>query len=169
MSQTLYLLRHCEAEPWSPMGNDFARPLSANGHKHANLLSGWMKENLATPDTILCSPAKRTRQTLAPVLSLWHQCLSTTDYVDSMYGASTDLLLTLAKDTFSYSDRVLMVAHNPGIENLLGRLVQNEWPSGIGHFAAGTLAVIQFPAGCREGSSQTELLHLVSRKALSVD
>ena len=119
MTQQLYLLRHAEAEPWSPLGNDFSRSLSSNGSHHAQLVSNWAFKTLQSPDTILCSPAKRTRQTLAPLLSLWSQLLAYTDFVDSMYGASLNMLQTLAEDAFSYSERLLMVGHNPGIMQML--------------------------------------------------
>ena len=119
MTQQLYLLRHAEAEPWNPLGNDFSRSLSSSGSHHAQLVSNWAFETLSSPDTILCSPAKRTRQTLAPLLSLWSQLLATTDFVDSMYGASLNMLQTLAEDAFNYSERLLMVGHNPGIMQML--------------------------------------------------
>ena len=119
MTQQLYLLRHAEAESWSPLGNDFSRSLSSNGSHHAQLVSNWAFRTLQSPDTILCSPAKRTRQTLAPLLSLWSQLLAYTDFVDSMYGASLNMLQTLAEDAFSYSERLLMVGHNPGIMQML--------------------------------------------------
>ena len=169
MNQSLYLVRHCEAEPWSPLGNDFARSLSVNGEKHAKLLSGWMRKNLDRPDTILCSPAKRTRQTLAPTLAAWHQCLATTDYADSMYGAGADLLLNLAQDAFSYSECLLMVGHNPGIESLLKYLVQPVQLNGIGHYAAGTLAVIHFSGRFRPEPGIGKLDQLLSLKDLSFD
>ena len=169
MSQKLYLLRHAEAEPWSPMGNDFSRSLTGDGKRHAALLSNWVQENLVTPDSILCSPAKRTRQTLAPILSHWHQVLSTTDYVNSMYGATTDLLLTLAEDAFTYSECLLMVGHNPGTENLLRSVLSDSQLPGLGHYSAGTLSVIEFPGNFKSESKNGRLIHLVTRKNLSDD
>lgn len=169
MSQKLYLLRHAEADPWSPMGNDFSRSLTSDGMQHAKLLANWAKDKLAIPDTILCSPAKRTRQTLAPILSHWHQALSTTDYVEPMYGATTNLLLTLAEDAFSYSECLLMIGHNPGIENLLRTVVRDSRSSGLGHYVAGTLSVIDFPGGFKRASQNGQLIHLVTRKDLSDD
>ena len=169
MSQKLYLLRHAEADPWSPMGNDFSRSLTSGGIQHAKLLANWAMDNLAIPDTILCSPAKRTRQTLAPILSHWHQALSTTDYVEPMYGATTNLLLTLAEDAFSYSECLLMIGHNPGIENLLRKVGRDRRSSGHGHSLPGTLTVIDFPGGFKRDSQIGRLIHLVTRKDLSDD
>lgn len=167
MTQQLYLLRHANAEPWSPLGNDFSRPLSTKGTRHAQLVANWATETLPPPDTILCSPAKRTRETLAPMLSLWPQLLAATDYMDSMYNASLNLLLTLAEDAFSYSERLLMVGHNPGFEGMLINVLQQKQTAGIQTMATGTLAVIEFPDDFKRGARDGKLLHLVRMKDLS--
>ena len=166
MEQRLYLLRHAEAEPWSPLGNDFSRPLSAQGKRHANAVAGWATQNLDLPDTVLCSPARRTRETLAPLLSKWPRALATTDYVDSMYGASLDMLLTLAADAFSYSKRLLMVGHNPGIQAMLATTLQTG--GGTRTMATGTLAVIAFDQGFKNPAPNGRALHLLQREDLSL-
>jgi phosphohistidine phosphatase len=167
MKQLLYLLRHAKAEPWSPLGNDFSRPLSSKGGKHALAVSLWAEEKLPVPDTVLCSPAKRTRETLAPLLAKWPQLLSTTDYVDSLYGASLNMLLTLAEDAFSYSQRLLMVGHNPGFENMLINTLCANQAATIQKMATGTLAVIEFSDGFTREAANGNLLHLLRRKDLS--
>lgn len=163
MTHRLYLLRHAEAEPWNPLGNDFARSLSSAGTRHAQLVSRWAFETLSPPDTILCSPAKRTRETLAPLLSLWPRLLATTDYVDSMYGAPLNMLLTLAEDAFSYSECLLMVGHNPGIEHMLLNTVHSEKAVSTMRMSTGTLAVIEFPDGFKKSTPAGNLLNLMGR------
>jgi len=162
----LYLLRHAKSEPWSPLGNDFSRTLSEEGIHDAQTVADWAIETLPAPDTILCSPAKRTRQTLAPFLSQWPQLLSVTDYVDSMYGASLNMLCTLMEDAFSYSECLLMVGHNPGFEGLLMTVLQPEQAESIHKMATGTLAVIEFPDDFRRDAHDGKLLHRVRRKNL---
>ena len=166
MHQQLYLLRHAKAGPWSPLGNDFSRSLTAEGVSQAQLVSKWVRESLQAPDTVLCSPAKRTRETLAPLLARWPQLLATTDYMDSMFGASLNMLLTLAEDAFSYSERLLMVGHNPAIENMLTNVLEPEQAARIGHVSAGTLAVIEFSDGFKRGGHDGSLLHLIRQKNL---
>ena len=168
MRNQLYLLRHAEAEPWSPLGNDFSRPLSAAGTRHAQLVSGWALESLQPPDTVLCSPAKRTRETLAPILSHWPELLSATDYVDSIYGASLNMLLTLAEDAFSYSERILMVGHNPGLGNMLINILQQDQAVSIQNLATGTLAVIEFSENFKRDAHAGRLLHLIRQKEFLV-
>lgn len=169
MSRQLYLLRHAEPDPWSPLGNDFSRPLNSAGKQHAKLLSNWATEHLEPPDVILCSPAKRTRETLAPLLSQWRKLLSGTEYVESMYGASLNLLLTLAEDTFSYSKRLLMVGHNPGVSAMLANVLQPEHAAETRQMATGTFVVVKFKHGFKREAHAGELLHLVKRKHLSGD
>ena len=164
--QQLYLLRHAEAEPWSPLGNDFSRPLSDKGKQHAKALSLWATGNLAPPDTVMCSPSKRTRETLAPLLAKWPQLLATTDYVDSIYGASLHMLLTLANDAFSYSQRLLMVGHNPGLEDLLINVLRRDGAGGKHKMATGALAVFEFPDGFKSTSANGKLLELIRRRDL---
>jgi phosphohistidine phosphatase len=167
MSHQLYLLRHAEAEPWSPLGNDFSRSLSSNGNRHAQLVSDWALDTLKLPDTVLCSPAKRTRQTLAPFLSHWPKLLGSTDYVESMYGASLNMLLTLAEDAFSYSERLLMVGHNPGVEVMLTKLLQEDQADGPHKMASGTLAIIEFENEFKREARNGKLLNLVRKEDVS--
>ena len=167
MAQLIYLLRHAEPDAWSPLGNDFSRPLNSAGKHHAGLLADWVSEYLEPPDTILCSPAKRTRETLAPILSRWSRLLSNTEYVESMYGASLNLLLTLAEDAFSYSERLMMVGHNPGISILLANVLQPNQANEIRQIETGTFAVVEFRSGFKRETPVGELLHLVERKNLS--
>lgn len=169
MSHRLYLLRHAEAESWNLLGNDFSRSLSAVGTCHAQLVAGWAFETLSPPDTILCSPAKRTRETLAPLLSLWPRLLATTDYVDSMYGASLNMLLTLAEDAFSYSECLLLVGHNPGMEQMLVNVAIPNQAVSTMKMSTGTLAVIEFPGGFKQGTPTGDLQHLMGKNAFSID
>ena len=167
MTQQLYLLRHAEAESWNPLGNDFSRSLSTVGTDHARLLSSWAFETLERPDTVLCSPAKRTRETLAPFLARWPKLLATTDYIDSMYNASLNLLLTLTEDAFSYSERLLMVGHNPGIEHMLANLWPPGQAEGFKTVGTGTMAVIEFPENFKRNSAAGNLLHLIRQADFS--
>jgi phosphohistidine phosphatase len=161
MTQQLYLLRHAMAESWSPLANDFSRPLVSQGANQAQQVSEWMVNSLPPPDTILCSPAKRTRETLAPLLRQWPKLLATTDYVESLYGASLSMLLTLAEDAFSYSDRLMMVGHNPGLQSMLINFLPHDKYRNDQKMSPGTLAVIEFPGGFKRGDRYGNLLHLV--------
>jgi phosphohistidine phosphatase len=167
MTQQLFLLRHAKAEPWSPLGNDFSRALSSKGTRHAERVSEWMQPTLEMPDTVLCSPSKRTRETLAPILARWPKLLSVTDYIESMYGASLNMLLTLAEDAFSYSERILMIGHNPGFEDMLISVLQKNQAASIQKMPTGALAVIEFSDNFNRNAHAGNLLHLIRKKDFS--
>src|SRR5947199_719058 len=64
MTRTLVILRHAKAE--RPTGvADIDRPLTGRGHEDAAAAGAWLASRGYAPDLVLCSPAKRTRQT-------WH-------------------------------------------------------------------------------------------------
>jgi phosphohistidine phosphatase SixA len=73
------------------------------------------------------------------------------------------MLLTLAEDAFSFSQRVLMVGHNPACETLLINSLAPGQVAGNGKMATGTLAVIQFPGGFKQQVANGQLLHLRGR------
>ena len=64
----LILLRHAHAEPSAPGQADLDRPLSSEGLAEAEAAGRWLAENRLVPDCVLCSPARRARETLEAVL-----------------------------------------------------------------------------------------------------
>src|SRR5690606_41476636 len=109
----LILLRHAHALPATPGQADLDRALSPEGLAEAEAAGRWLAENGLVPDCVLCSPARRTRETLEAVLGV-------VGYVDqrlepAIYGASPGNLIALA-DCHLYPDRPLLTDHNPGIE-----------------------------------------------------
>src|SRR5690606_35624246 len=64
----LILLRHAHAEPAAPGGADIDRALSPEGLAEAESGGRWLQEQALVPDPVLCSPARRARETLEGVL-----------------------------------------------------------------------------------------------------
>ncbi|MHC1654702.1 SixA phosphatase family protein [Stenotrophomonas maltophilia] len=117
----LILLRHAHAEPATPGQADLDRPLSPVGLAEAEAAGKWLKENKLLPDCVLCSPARRTRETLEAVLA-------TIGYVekrleDRIYEATPGTLAALVDDRRDL-DRVLIVGHNPGLERLVALMTE---------------------------------------------
>lgn len=111
----LILLRHANAEPASPGQADIDRPLSPHGLAEAEAAGRWLVENKLIPDRVLCSPARRARETLEAVLGL-------TGYVEQrlderIYEATPGTLVAVV-DEHRDLERVLVVGHNPGLERL---------------------------------------------------
>ena len=167
--QQLMILRHAKAVPWSPVAEDFPRKLSAAGLKHAQKLARWMNENLEPPQCILCSPSQRTRETLAPLLALRPGLEAITHFVPQIYMATSATLETLLHSSFAEYDRVVIVGHNPGFENLVQRVIHPRHHDEFQRLPTGTLAAIDFEPGWAEAHDRGTLRVLVRGKHLSVD
>ena len=115
----LILLRHAHAEPADNGLPDIDRPLSPHGLAEAEAAGRWLLEQRLVPDRVLCSPARRTRETLEAVLGL-------TGYVEQrlderVYDATPGTLAALVDEQRDV-ERLLLVGHNPGLEQLLALL-----------------------------------------------
>ena len=113
----LLLLRHAKAVTGEPGMTDFARPLADRGRKAAARMGRYLAEQNLAPDLVLCSPARRTRETweiAAPALPP-----ATTRFVDDLYdfGDGETLLAVIRRDGGGAS-RILLVGHNPAIQSL---------------------------------------------------
>ncbi|MGJ4730594.1 SixA phosphatase family protein [Luteimonas sp. SDU101] len=115
----LILLRHAHAELPRTGQADFDRPLSAEGLAEAEAVAAWMRDKSLLPDLVLCSPSRRTRETLDVVT----QAVGELDkrLEDAIYEATAGTLAALL-DSHRDVDRLLLVGHNPGLERLLALL-----------------------------------------------
>ncbi|MDQ3229973.1 MAG: histidine phosphatase family protein [Pseudomonadota bacterium] len=111
----LILLRHAHAEQATPGQADIDRPLSTEGIAEAEAAAAWLKANNLVPDRVLCSPSRRTRETMEAVLGKVGYVDQRLD--DAIYEATSGTLAGLA-DTHREAERLLLVGHNPGLEQL---------------------------------------------------
>lgn len=113
----LYLLRHAKSSWDDPHLSDFERPLNERGKKAAPLMGRVIKERELKIDKILCSPAKRTKETLAS-LNEAADLKSSIDFVDGIYEASVGQLRKILRGQKNKFESILMIGHNPGMESL---------------------------------------------------
>ena len=114
----LLLLRHAKSS-WEPAAaaRDFDRPLNARGRAAAPVIGGYLAEHDLAPDIVYCSTAARTRETLAlirPALPPATPAL----FKDSLYLASPERMLEEIVSAAPEDRRLLLIAHNPGLEEL---------------------------------------------------
>lgn len=135
----LILLRHAHAESAAAGQDDHQRPLSATGQAEARAAGDWLREHGLRPERVLCSSALRTRQTLAALGDL-----GSTDVreEDAIYDASPGTLIALA-DAHGDAQRLLLVGHNPGLEQLAALLHSGQSGDYRGMPPAG-IAVLEF-------------------------
>lgn len=158
----LILLRHAKSDWYSGVPGDFDRPLAARGRKDAPRVGKWMKKNGIVPELILCSPAVRTRETLAAVNS--RLGAGNVVYEDAIYGASLGDLLGLVEEYGPGCGNLMITGHNPGMDELLCFLCGTKPPlTETGKLmTTAAVAVLGFAgAGAMSKAAAGELLHLV--------
>ncbi len=117
----LMLLRHAKAE-FREGVPDHERSLSSRGHADAPLIGRWMNEHNAVPDFILVSTALRTRQTCTWVCKELGDKAPTPKLEDDLYAARPTEMLALINRVPPTVNSLLVIAHNPGIQELAMRL-----------------------------------------------
>jgi len=110
----LYLLRHAKSSWDDPRLADFDRPLAPRGRKAAARMAAYMAQAGVRPDMILCSTSRRTRQTCEAL----HLSVDVR-FEDQLYGASASELLYHLHVLPDDVDQVLLVGHNPGLQDLV--------------------------------------------------
>lgn len=109
----LYVLRHAKSDWSNDSLSDKERPLNARGKKDAVLLSRFINKCSPIPELIYCSIARRTRETVKDLVDFK---MEFTDDLYSFYGF--DYIEFVKKISESYQT-ILIVGHNPSIEELL--------------------------------------------------
>lgn len=137
----LVLLRHAHAEPATAGQADFDRPLSPEGQAEADAAGVWLEQHGFRPDRVLYSPARRTKETLERVLAVLGNVDARPE--PRIYEATPGTLMQIA-DEHRACGRVLLVGHNPGIEQIVALLSSGQ----SGEFRgvpAGGIAVLELP------------------------
>ena len=114
---TLYLLRHAKSSWADPTLPDHERPLEPRGRRDAQRIAKHLARHGIEPQLVLCSPAKRTRATLEllrPTLG----ATSTVRLEAELYAASADKLLERIRNVPERVDSVMLIGHNPGLQQL---------------------------------------------------
>jgi phosphohistidine phosphatase len=146
---TLALLRHAKSSWSDPVTSDRERPLAARGLADAPLMGKAMAERGIDPELVLCSSARRTRDTLdlvLPELRVEPKVV----YEDALYHASAEEMLGMLH-ALQGVNRVLLVGHNPEIQSfaldLVGSGPKNYRDRLRSKYPTAGLAVINFDGG----------------------
>jgi phosphohistidine phosphatase len=145
----LLLLRHAKSSWDDPMADDFDRPLSSRGRRAAPLMGRHIAAHRLVPQKIVCSAARRTRETLAGLLPYLADDLDLRITRD-LYDASEDRYLDLLRAQGGTARTLMMIGHNPSLQDAALTLIGQGNPSLIddmrAKFPTGALAVIDFDA-----------------------
>ena len=115
---TLYLLRHAKSSWGDASQRDFERPLTDRGREACVLVGEFIEEKGIELDLVLVSTAVRTRETIELVMRR-AKLRSEVRYDDRIYEATVSQLLQVISQVDNDRENVLLVGHNPGMEELL--------------------------------------------------
>jgi len=118
--RTLILLRHAKSD-WSGDERDIDRPLAPRGIRQAPAMGRWLARHVGRLDLAVVSPARRARST-------WELVGAELDAPppiqidDRVYAASEQELLTVVRGLADDLGTVVLVGHNPGLQQLVSAL-----------------------------------------------
>ena len=146
---TLALLRHAKSSSDDPDLDDFDRPLNARGLKTAPLMGQALRDLGVAPGVILCSPARRTRDTLELARLKFAGSEPDIRYDRALYLTTGTALLAAVRQCKSPANTLLVVGHNPGLHDLALMLAGSGNRDACARldekFPTGALAVFTFP------------------------
>ena len=120
----LYLMRHGLARA-KGLTDDFQKPLSAVGEKEVRAqMEKFRQPDGIRPDCILCSTAVRAQQTVELLSELFVG--TPVFFREALYLAPAFRVLALIHETDSLFRRIMIVGHNPGLEQLIPILTTPE-------------------------------------------
>jgi len=113
----LLLLRHAKSSWKDRSLGDIDRPLAPRGRRAAPLMGGYLRAHDLEPDLVLCSTARRARETLDGVLTALAS-KPEISYLKTLYLAPPSRMLAILRRQSPAHGRVLLIAHNPGMQTL---------------------------------------------------
>ena len=116
--KTLFLLRHAKSSRKDQSLPDFERPLNGRGKQAAEKVGRYLKRELIVPELVLSSPAARARETIERVAKAAKWSVEVR-FDQRIYEAGGLRLLEVISQIENERKAVLLVGHNPGIEELL--------------------------------------------------
>jgi phosphohistidine phosphatase len=153
-TRQLFILRHAKSSWDDPGLDDHERPLAPRGQRAANVIAEHLRARGIEPDLILCSSARRTRETLEGI-GLRDEVL----IEDELYSASAGQILERLQRVPDEVASVMVIGHNPAMQVLVLRLAGHGTSAGLDgpgladvkrKFPTGALATLEFEGGWSE-------------------
>ncbi len=137
--KTLLILRHAKSS-WKQEGlTDHDRPLNKRGKRDAPRMGKWLRESNLAPDLIISSTAKRARKTASKVAKKC-EYQGVIELTGELYLAPPQNYLRVLRNVPDDYGRVMVVGHNPGLEELLSVLTGTQT-----HLPTAALAQVDLP------------------------
>jgi len=122
MIKCLTLIRHAKSSWNDGSLSDHARGLNDRGRRNAARMGKALHDRGIKFDRLLCSSAKRAKETLALLREQLEIENDSIRYLDDLYCASTSTLVELIRKVDNDKNNIAIIAHNPGLEDLAAML-----------------------------------------------
>ncbi len=136
---TIILMRHAHAAWPQPGEKDFDRSLDKAGHREAREMAGKLAASGIMPTRVVCSTAKRCRETLEAFVAVWEQQPEII-YDDRLYAGGLPVYIETVA-TGPYEGPLMILGHNPMIEDIFVYMANGQEGSFSGYATAG-LAIL---------------------------
>tara|TARA_R110001592_G_scaffold180320_1_gene422559 strand:- start:2995 stop:3567 length:573 start_codon:yes stop_codon:yes gene_type:complete len=145
--KTLLLLRHAKSDWAEPGRDDIDRPLAPRGRDAAPRIGRYLSAEGLIPDQVLCSTARRAQETW-DLVAAELGCEVPVHFNKGLYAVSSAALLAAVRRVPDDCGRLLLIGHNPEIEDLAHRLAGTGKAKALASLAekypTGALAEIRF-------------------------
>lgn len=122
MKKTLLLLRHAKSS-WDDLAfADHERPLNNRGKHNATSMGKYLKKEYLIPDLIISSTAKRALKT-AYIIAKYSGYKKKITKSETLYNATPEDYIRVINDISDKHKIVLLVGHNPVLEEVIERLL----------------------------------------------
>jgi phosphohistidine phosphatase len=119
----LIIMRHAKSSWTDKKLDDFDRPLTRRGREAAPVMGGALAGKNCIPELILCSPARRTRDTLKLVVDAMG-VKPPVAYEDQLYSFGNGDSYLNAISAQKTASPLMLIGHNPSVQNLTLRLIE---------------------------------------------
>jgi phosphohistidine phosphatase len=114
-ARLLVVLRHAKSA-WPDVA-DHDRPLAPRGRRDAPAAGRWLRDAGCVPDLVVCSTARRARETW-DLAARELPITPPVTYDPRVYEATVPVLLDVVHETPARCGTLLLVGHNPGVQQL---------------------------------------------------
>ena len=158
-TKQLFVLRHAKSSWDDPGLDDHERPLAPRGRLAVEMMADHIRSHDIRPGQVLCSTARRTRETLEGVAPDGQRLIE-----PELYAASARELIERLRQVPEEIDAVMVIGHNPTMQTLVLRLAAAPELSVVpdddgddsyltevqGKFPTGALATLTFQGAWRD-------------------
>lgn len=153
--KSLLILRHAKSSWGDPSLSDHDRPLNKRGKKDAPRMGELLREEDLLPDLIICSTARRARET-AEIVAEASACEGEIQTIRDLYAAGPEAYIEILSALTDDYQTVMVVGHNPGLEELLYELTGELQP-----LPTAALAQVRLPIQSWQEVEDAEIGELV--------